>query len=89
MALDLIAACAEKLCVSTGSACTSAELAPSHVLTAMGLSPDQAARTLRLGIGRFTSAADIDQAADFLANAHDRLARTDASGPAGTFLAEV
>jgi len=88
-ALDLIAACAEKLCVSTGSACTSAEVAPSHVLTAMGLSADQAARTLRLGIGRFTSAADIDQAADFLANAYDRLARAESPRPATPFLAEV
>ncbi len=86
-ALDLIAACADELCVSTGSACMSAEIAPSHVLTAMGLGADQAARTLRLGIGRFTSAADIDRAADFLANAHDRLARADASCAAGTFLA--
>ncbi len=84
-ALDLIAACRDKLCVSTGSACTSAEVAPSHVLTAMALSADQAARTLRLGIGRFTSAAEIDAAADMLAAAHTRLATL----PAGTVLAEV
>ena len=75
-ALDLIAACPD-LCVSTGSACTSADIAPSHVLTAMGLAPDEAARTLRVGIGRFTSAADIDAAAFLLAGAHARL-RADA-----------
>jgi cysteine desulfurase len=67
-ALDLIAAC-PSLCVSTGSACTSADIAPSHVLTAMGLTPSEAAATLRVGIGRFTSAADIDAAASLLAAA--------------------
>jgi cysteine desulfurase len=58
------------LCVSTGSACSSAEIEPSYVLRAMGLSTDAAARTLRIGIGRFTSAADIDYAAASLAAAH-------------------
>jgi cysteine desulfurase len=58
------------LCVSMGSACTSAEIEPSHVLTAIGLSPDEAARTLRAGIGRFNSAADIDYAAAALCAAH-------------------
>lgn len=72
-ALDLMQAC-PKLCVSTGSACTSAEIAPSHVLTAMGLSHAEAGRTLRVGIGRFTSAAEIDGAASLLAEAHGRLA---------------
>ncbi len=48
------------LCVSTGSACSSAEIEPSYVLAAMGLDEDAAARTLRIGLGRFTSAADID-----------------------------
>ncbi len=67
-ALDLIAA-APDVHVSTGSACTSAELAPSHVLTAMGLSAAEAACTLRVGIGRFTSADDIDVAAAMLARA--------------------
>ncbi len=71
-ALDIIAA-APSLCVSTGSACSSAEVAPSHVLAAMGLSPEQASRTLRVGIGRFTSAPDIEAAADMLARAHAHL----------------
>ena len=51
------------LCVSTGSACSSAAIEPSYVLRAMGLAPEQAARTLRVGLGRFTSAADVDFAA--------------------------
>jgi cysteine desulfurase len=58
------------LCVSTGSACSSAEVEPSYVLRAMGLSDQEAARTLRIGIGRFTSPADIDYAAAALSAAH-------------------
>jgi cysteine desulfurase len=58
------------LCVSTGSACSSAAVEPSYVLRALGLSDDEASRTLRIGIGRFTSAADIDYAAAALAAAH-------------------
>ncbi len=58
------------LCVSSGSACSSAELEPSYVLSALGLSAEEAARSLRIGIGRFTSAADVDFAAAALAAAH-------------------
>jgi cysteine desulfurase len=58
------------LCVSTGSACSSAEVEPSYVLRALGLTDDAASRTLRIGIGRFTSPADIDYAASALAAAH-------------------
>ncbi len=68
-ALDLMAALPD-LCVSTGSACSSAEVEPSYVLRALGLSDQQASRTLRIGIGRFTSAADIDYAAAALSAAH-------------------
>ena len=57
---------APELCVSTGSACSSAAIAPSYVLAAMGLRPDEAARSLRIGLGRFTSAADVDFAAEAL-----------------------
>ena len=73
-ALDLIEAC-PTLAVSTGSACTAAEVAPSHVLLALGLTPAEAAATLRVGIGRFNSAADIENAAHLLAEAHAQLAR--------------
>ena len=57
------------LCASTGSACSSAEVEPSYVLRALGLSDDAASHTLRLGLGRFTSAADVDWAADALLDA--------------------
>ena len=58
------------LCVSTGSACSSASIEPSYVLRALGPDDANAARTLRIGIGRFTSQADIDYAATALAAAH-------------------
>ena len=79
-AADLMAAVPE-LCVSTGSACSSAEVEPSYVLRALGLSAAAAGRTLRIGIGRFTSAADIDFAATALAEAHAKLANATDRGP--------
>ena len=57
------------LCASTGSACSSAAVEPSYVLRALGLTDEAAGRTLRLGLGRFTSAADIDFAVDALSSA--------------------
>ena len=60
-----------ELCVSTGSACSSAAVEPSYVLSALGLDADQAARSLRIGIGRFTSAAEIDAACAMLVRAHN------------------
>jgi cysteine desulfurase len=66
---DLMDAVPE-LCVSTGSACSSAAIEPSYVLRALGLSDREAERTLRIGIGRFTSPADIDYAAAALSAAH-------------------
>ncbi len=68
-ALALLRACPE-LCASTGSACSSAHVEPSTVLRAMGLSAAEAGRSLRLGLGRFTSAADLERAANMLAEAH-------------------
>ena len=67
-ALDIMRAIPD-LCISTGSACSSAEIEPSYVLRALGLGDEAAARTLRLGLGRFTSLADIDFAARRLAAA--------------------
>ncbi len=64
----VMAACPE-LCLSTGSACSSAEIEPSYVLRALGLDAAAASRSLRIGIGRFTSASDIEGAARALIGA--------------------
>lgn len=53
-----------KLAVSSGSACTSASLEPSHVLRAMAVGDELAHSSIRFGIGRFTRPEDIDFAAE-------------------------
>lgn len=55
IALDL-----KGLACSTGAACSSGAVEPSHVLTAVGLPADEARASLRFSLGRHTSAADID-----------------------------
>ena len=47
---------------STGAACSSGAVEPSHVLTAIGLSDDDARSTLRISLGRPTTSAEIDEA---------------------------
>jgi len=69
---DLIEAC-PSIAISTGSACTSASVEPSYVLRALGLTDDRANASIRLGLGRFTTAADVDYAVDAIAAAAARL----------------
>lgn len=56
MRLDL-----EGIACSTGSACSSFKLEPSHVLLALGLRPEQAHGSLRVSLGRFTTEKEINQ----------------------------
>ena len=74
---------APELCVSTGSACSSAEIEPSHVLKALGLAESRARATLRIGIGRFTSPAEVDLAAAALGAAWRAATTSLTSAPAG------
>jgi cysteine desulfurase len=55
IALDL-----KGLAVSTGAACSSGAIEPSHVLTAMGLRPDRAKASIRFSLGKQTTKKDID-----------------------------
>jgi len=61
---DSLMAALPDVAVSSGSACTSATLEPSHVLRAIGLDDEAAHASIRFGIGRFNSVADIDYAAE-------------------------
>jgi cysteine desulfurase len=59
--------------VSSGSACSSTNPEPSHVLLAMGLDEDSARASLRFGLGRFTTVEEIDFAIESVAEAVARL----------------
>ena len=59
--------------VSSGSACTSATLEPSHVLRALGVSEDLAHSSIRFGLGRFNSEEEVDYIADRVVETVKRL----------------
>lgn len=61
------------LAVSTGSACASADLEPSYVLTALGVSREMAHSAIRFSIGRYTTAADIEIAIEKVRHAVEML----------------
>jgi cysteine desulfurase len=68
MALDL-----EGVACSTGSACASGSVEPSHVLTALGLSCDQARSSMRLSLGRYNTEAEVDMALEVISRVVGRL----------------
>jgi cysteine desulfurase len=62
-----------RLAVSSGSACTSANPQPSHVLRALGLTDDAVRSSLRFGLGRFNTAAEVETAIEVVADSVHRL----------------
>jgi len=68
IALDL-----KGLAVSTGAACSSGAIEPSHVLIAMGLRPEQARTSIRFSLGKQTTQADVDFALNLLPGTVSRL----------------
>ncbi len=68
IALDL-----KGLAVSTGAACSSGAIEPSHVLTAMGMSPGQARGSIRFSLGKQNTADDVDFALNSLQDTVGRL----------------
>jgi cysteine desulfurase len=68
IALDL-----HGIACSTGAACSSGAVEPSHVLTAIGLSPDEARSSLRFSLGRPTTGKEIDRALGIIPAVVERL----------------
>jgi len=68
IALDL-----KGIACSTGAACSSGAVEPSHVLTAIGLSADDARATLRLSLGHQTTDAEVDYALETIPPVIERL----------------
>ena len=68
IALDL-----KGLSVSTGAACSSGAIEPSHVLTAMGLSPDRARGSIRFSLGKQTTDEDVEFALELVPEVLARL----------------
>jgi cysteine desulfurase len=65
----IIARVRSQLAISTGSACSSGVETPSHVLQALGLPDEVIEGALRIGIGKFTTSQEIEQAAEILSTA--------------------
>jgi len=68
IALDL-----KGLALSTGAACSSGAIEPSHVLTAMGLRPDRARASIRFSLGKQNTAEDVDFAIQLVPASVERL----------------
>jgi cysteine desulfurase len=77
MGLDL-----EGIAVSTGSACASENLQPSHVLTALALAPEDSHTSIRVTLGKYTTDEEIDEFLDVLPRIVERLRKI--SGGADT-----
>lgn len=70
---SLLMSLADSTAVSSGSACTSASLEPSYVLRAIGVGEELAHTSLRFGVGRFTTDAEVDKTVEHVVREVERL----------------
>lgn len=63
-ASDLLLRLQPRVAAATGSACTSGIIGPSHVLLALGMTPEQASECLRFSVGRFSTREEVDFAVE-------------------------
>ena len=77
---SILGALQPHLAASTGSACSSGTPQPSHVLREIGMTDAEAEATIRFSLGRFTTAEEIDEAADHIARVVARHLRVEATG---------
>ena len=68
-ASDLLLRLQPNVAAATGSACTSGIIGPSHVLLALGMTPEQASECLRFSVGRFSTREEVEFAADRVSSA--------------------
>jgi cysteine desulfurase len=71
----IINSVSKKLAISAGSACTTQNVEPSHVLLALGLSEEQSHYAIRIGCGRFNTDEDIEIAISEILNSLESLAK--------------
>ena len=71
----IINSVSKKIAISAGSACTTQNVEPSHVLLALGLSEEQSHHAIRIGCGRFNTDDDIEITIDEISNALKHLSR--------------
>ena len=81
-AQDILSTLQPRLAASTGSACSSGVLGPSHVLKAIGLDVEDAESPVRFSLGFGTSDEDIEEAAGLLAETLTKLSKAELARPA-------
>ncbi|MFZ1414886.1 MAG: IscS subfamily cysteine desulfurase [Defluviicoccus sp.] len=84
---EALVAALPDIAISTGSACTSAAVEPSYVLRALGIGETAARTSVRIGLGRFTTRAEVDYACERIVAAVQRLSTR--AQPAWTNAAEA
>lgn len=78
-AADLLSRIQPHLAASTGSACTSGNFEPSHVLRAIGLSDEEAGSSIRLSVGRHSTENELVEAVGILRKAIEQISRENVS----------